>query len=160
MGIHLRGSTNSTILENTIDHNSNYGISLENSGWSTVSGNNVSYNRDYGIYLENTENSVVNWNNFIGNNPSGTSQGFDDGKDNAFMYNYWNEWTETDGNQDGVVDQPYPIDGSANSQDMFPRTTPSAKPVDPSLVHIIPAVVLVVGILGGLGISLLIRKRA
>jgi parallel beta-helix repeat protein len=100
-----------------------YGIILDDSYNNIVSFNVFQDNNRFGIWIDGNsgENSVL-FNDFIGNNP-GDSQALDDGPSNLFRSNYWDDWTSPDLNHDGVVDNPYPIDGSANNQDSRPRAT-------------------------------------
>jgi parallel beta-helix repeat protein len=119
-GIHSYVSLNSTFSGNTVANNSDYGIYFYWSKENTFSGNTVANNSDYGIYLnQNSDNNTVVFNDFSGNKASG-SQAADDGSSNTFAYNFWDEWISPDNNTDGIVDNPYSIDGSANNHDNYP----------------------------------------
>jgi nitrous oxidase accessory protein NosD len=94
-----------------------------------LSDNTISYNNKYGIVLDHgqgwsSSNNSVSWNRFLGNNPNGTSQAYDEGLNNTFRYNYWDDWISPDVDDDGIVDVPYSIDGAAGNQDQFPLSTP------------------------------------
>jgi parallel beta-helix repeat protein len=169
IGILAAYSSALEISHNRIINNSMDGIRLVNSGTSTISkntisqnggtilGNTLTSNSGYGVSLESTRDCVVTGNEFIDNNPLGSSQAYDDGLNNTFYYNYWNEWTAPDTNQDGIVDVPYPIDGAANNQDAFPLTTPPSENFD-RFDHPLPAILLLGGILGALGLLILTKK--
>jgi hypothetical protein len=60
-------------------------------------------------------------NNFIKNNLGGISQVSDEGLNNIFVFNFWDEWTSPDADADGFVDDPYGIDGG--DQDSYPLTS-------------------------------------
>ncbi|MFQ5980459.1 MAG: right-handed parallel beta-helix repeat-containing protein [Candidatus Heimdallarchaeota archaeon] len=117
-GIYLDPSPNNTISNNVIDNNKGNGIFLEESGDIMTFRNEVSNNTLYGINvtLGSGENMII-LNNFGGNNEGGTSQGNDDGFDNLFRYNHWNDHNNTDNDDDFLADDPYFIDGGANSSD-------------------------------------------
>jgi hypothetical protein len=75
------------------------------------------------------------WNNFVTNSQDdgdwiNKSQAAEyettTGLVNSFSYNYWDDWTEPDNNNDGVVDEPYLLDGDINRYDEFPLTSPNA----------------------------------
>ncbi|MFW9854909.1 MAG: nitrous oxide reductase family maturation protein NosD [Candidatus Thorarchaeota archaeon] len=159
VGIRLSISDNSSIWGNVITINRISGLALDNSDDSTISGNNITFNRGYGIYLDDTDNTIVKWNYFISNNSTGASQAFDDGTNNIFDNNYWDEWIRPDNDQDGVVDRAYPIDGLASNQDGAPRASPKAASREGIPSHIIPALIVLMGILSFLGISVLIQGR-
>ncbi|MFW9854932.1 MAG: nitrous oxide reductase family maturation protein NosD [Candidatus Thorarchaeota archaeon] len=159
-GINSAFSINTTISYNVITRNRNHGIRCDDSARNFISGNNITYNSGYGVYLISTESTVVMGNLFISNNPRGSSQAYDAGMDNSFVYNYWNEWTSSDGNLDGVVDLPYSINGPTHNQDGFPRTSPSPDFAKQVMNHIITVFALLVIILSALGVSLRIQRRA
>ena len=73
-------------------------------------------------------------NMFIDNNIEGISQAKDDGTNNNFEHNFWNDHTGPDSNKDGIVDTPYSIEGRANNVDSSPR----AKPANTSSILTIP----------------------
>jgi parallel beta-helix repeat protein len=158
-GIHLLFVVNATISGNIVSENDRTGISGGFTDNSTISGNDISYNSGYGIYLDNAENNTFRGNDFTENNPTGPSQAYDDGPNNTFIENYWSEWTLPDGNQDGVVDRPYEIDGPTNNRDTVPLVSPVVPQTDLFLEHLIPTAGLLVVILGTLGISILVQRR-
>lgn len=93
-------STNILISNNEITNNdggvSTFGFNI------TISGNTF-VNNGYGV--ETTSSCIVEWNNFIGDIASGYG---------AFDYNYWDSWTSPDHNNDGIVDNPFLIEGGDN----------------------------------------------
>ncbi|MFW9903939.1 MAG: nitrous oxide reductase family maturation protein NosD, partial [Candidatus Thorarchaeota archaeon] len=154
-GIVLGYSQNSTVFGNTIKHNSGRGISLYfsedcrimantiinsseigiylylYSSRSTITWNKVVKNKDYGIQLTYCcENSTIQHNDFYRNNIKGVSQAYDDGGNNLFSYNHWNDWTYPDNNKDGITDYAYPIDGEASNSDQFPLISPNLSPFE------------------------------
>lgn len=68
-------------------------------------------NQNHKILLENfhkrlssSENNTIKFNNFIENNLAGVSQAYDDGSNNVFIFNYWDDWTNPDNNADSIVE--------------------------------------------------------
>ncbi len=123
-GIWLSSSSNNnTLAGNTASYNEDDGIHLSSSSnHNTLAGNTASYNNWDGIYLQQSSyNNTINFNAIYGNT---ISQAYDDGQNNTFSFNYWDDWTSPDNNNDGVVDSPYQIDGSSNNQDPYPLVNP------------------------------------
>ncbi|MFX1535481.1 MAG: nitrous oxide reductase family maturation protein NosD [Promethearchaeota archaeon] len=87
---------------------------------------NIFYDNNLGIESHiSTFNNQIQENDFIGNSFSFlTSQASDDGTNNTFENNYWADWAQPDGNNDGIVDYPYHIDGKAHNSDLFPQNSP------------------------------------
>ncbi|MFX1286085.1 MAG: NosD domain-containing protein [Promethearchaeota archaeon] len=162
-GIILENSSNSVISDNTINYNSGNGIvfwydEILISKNNLISHNTVSNNSGYGIFIGGSSKFCnVSWNIFNGNNREGTSQAKDDGRNNTFEHNYWDDWTEPDTDGDGVVDTPYDIDGDAENQDMYPRVSPNPVSTPFLSENILMGLVFLVLILPVLGI--LIRKQ-
>ncbi len=115
-------SSDINLLDNKIIDNIGHGISLYGSRGSTLTGNTIFNNSRYGIHLSSTSRTnEVHYNLFSRNNAGGTdSQANDDGVGNIFTFNYWDKWISPDTNNDGIVDKPYVIDGTAYNQDPFP----------------------------------------
>lgn len=83
-------------------------------------------NNDYALFFDQHCNSnEVTLNDFLGNNLWGFSQAFDDGEDNVIWNNYWNDWLTPDANDNGFVDDPYPLDEATSNFDPYPRTLSS-----------------------------------
>jgi parallel beta-helix repeat protein len=123
-GIYLRDSGNISVLNNYISSNNGDGIETRGSSFCTLTYNTISHNNEFGILLDSSsENNKVMWNGFTGNYKENRSQAFDDGQNNEFICNYWDEWTSPDANADGFVDISYPIEGSAGNQDIHPLVT-------------------------------------
>jgi parallel beta-helix repeat protein len=117
-GIVLISSRYILITNNTVLNNKGYGIHLEQSINLTLSYNLVQNNSGYGVYLDRrTNDTIIIYNFLIDNNISGTSQGYDSGKDNKWFDeenkagNYWSDWKGRG---------KYSIDGSAESFDKYP----------------------------------------
>ena len=137
-GLDLLGINDSVIMNNTIKNSHRYGVGIyggtSHLGWNTVVGNLVENSSSYGIYLNGTtENLLYNntlkynngatdnydsshvqaWDDYTGNrwNTSGNPHGYG---------NYWSDWTTPDNDGDGIVDNPYTIDGGVGAQDSNP----------------------------------------
>ncbi|MFX0196104.1 MAG: nitrous oxide reductase family maturation protein NosD [Candidatus Hodarchaeota archaeon] len=128
-GIILGVSLYNTLTYNTFSNNT-YGLFLSTS-WNTLLSYNIfSHNRDYGLILGFISwNNIIKDNDFLGNNLGGRSQAYDNGTNNVFAHNYWDDHDTTDQNSDGIADTPYPIDGEAVNQDLYPlmaRANPTA----------------------------------
>ena len=137
-GIYVSSSNNNSISNNFLKDNL-YGIYSTPKGylWDPVISseyndftNNTLYNNTfYGLRLENgVINSSVSYNMFLRNNLQGISQVFDNGSDNTFIYNFYDEWTGPDFHKnenmlittpDGFVDDCYIIEGSINNNESY-----------------------------------------
>ncbi|MFX0051133.1 MAG: right-handed parallel beta-helix repeat-containing protein, partial [Candidatus Hermodarchaeota archaeon] len=143
---------NNTIANNCVSSPLLAGIQLERSYYNTIeknklSGNgkainfegatnneiifNLVVNNSYGIYLnQDCTSNTIKYNDFIANfyliqeQNFSESQVFDDGSDNNFIFNHYNDWVSPDDDQDGYVDRPYLISGSAQNNDPCPLTQP------------------------------------
>ncbi|MFX0114040.1 MAG: right-handed parallel beta-helix repeat-containing protein [Candidatus Hodarchaeota archaeon] len=117
-GIYLDPSPNNTITNNIIDSNYGNGIFLEETDTTLSFRNNITNNGLYGINVTSgSDDNTIVLNNFVGNNEGGTSQASDDGFDNLFRYNHWADHNNTDADDNRLADDPYYIDGEANSSD-------------------------------------------
>ncbi|UCG02895.1 MAG: right-handed parallel beta-helix repeat-containing protein [Candidatus Heimdallarchaeota archaeon] len=126
-GIFMDPSDGNTISRNTIQENNHHGILLIDSDETSIYDNLVIHNSLYGIYINSGASNQIYWNDMVGNNLEGTSQAFDEGIESSFRYNYWDEWTSPDddeGEGDGIVDDPYSIDGYVGNFDNSPLTYP------------------------------------
>ncbi|MHA2292397.1 MAG: NosD domain-containing protein [Candidatus Hodarchaeales archaeon] len=135
LGVYLVNSDNNTFKANQFSFN-NAGISVYNYSDNNVIEDNTFRNQNgmaIGISRYSYNNSVT-WNNFFENNLVITSEtgkqaadsSFSETFPNVFIYNYWSDWTSPDDEKPwGIVDIPYPLDGSAGNIDPNPRTTSS-----------------------------------
>ncbi|UCE12209.1 MAG: right-handed parallel beta-helix repeat-containing protein [Candidatus Heimdallarchaeota archaeon] len=131
-GIALKDSDDNNIIGNDIHTNGKggegsrvnspgaHGIYLDPSHRNHISYNTISDHSSYGVFITLSNDNLVDWNDFIGNNPEGESQAYDDGVDNIFSNNYWKDHDNTDTNGDGIADAEYIIDGAASNRDIFP----------------------------------------
>jgi len=128
-GISIAEKGANTIKNCTLKKNTFHGVNLYfRTGFNTVTQNFLLDNTGYGVYIAsgNNNNSVI-YNSFYDNN-GGNKQAFDIGKDNTWNSvdkgNYWSDWTSPDINKDGIVDDPYKIDGIVGSLDDYPIALP------------------------------------
>ncbi len=94
-----------------------------------ISSNSIKNNKNYGLIGINDAHILVRYNNFINN----TKQAIYDGEDNPglFEYNYWDDHTQPDENNNGIVDTPYEISYSleygTRTYDYHPLTEPNGE---------------------------------
>ncbi len=126
VGISLRDESNDNLIAKNILHNNSIGIKILNSSNNRIISNEISNHTDYGLTINsiNRSNSnIIEQNNFLGNNYNRETQAHDNGSNNIFIHNYWDDWEKPDLNNDDFVDEPYAIDGSANTTDFYPSAT-------------------------------------
>jgi parallel beta-helix repeat protein len=125
-----------------------------------VVGNLFYNNSEQAVYLgaSSSSNQLYNntfaYNNGALDNSSGSFlQAYDGGSSNTWYDsinsrgNYWNDWISPDATGDGIVDDPYVIQGPAGSRDMYPLVSPVAKfePIPQfGLVLVVPLAMLLV----------------
>jgi len=133
-GTEFMAVNSSVIMNNTIRNSEKYGLAIyggaSHFGYSLISGNAIYDSTNYGIYLNGTTANVLHGNILSGNRGSGSSydpakvQAWDDYPGNSWNTsyggNYWYDFTSPDNDGDGIVDDPYSIDGPAGSQDGMP----------------------------------------
>ncbi|MFX1515767.1 MAG: NosD domain-containing protein [Promethearchaeota archaeon] len=155
-----QGVFSSVISGNFISSHTLYGIELSYSSNNSISYNFISEAQNYGIFLQYPcENTEIIENTFCDNNRDGTSQARDDGSINTFHHNFWNDHTDPDSNNDGIVDATYRIDGAANNFDFFPLTKPTISPPSPTIpINILSGGLFLSLIIGSL-IILLIKNK-
>ncbi|MHA2306818.1 MAG: right-handed parallel beta-helix repeat-containing protein, partial [Candidatus Hodarchaeales archaeon] len=102
-----------------------YGITLQDfCSNNTFLNNSIRHNNFYGFMIDSTSfNNTIKWNDFINNNIYAPQQAFDNGTDNLFIFNYWDDHISSDIDNDGFSDDPYPLDGASSNTDPFPLTT-------------------------------------
>ena len=130
----LLEASGNLIANNTFESNE-MGIYLGGDS-NLITGNRISNSTYYGVVVYGDGNSIF-LNDFLYNHGSSDSfsssfvQACDDGVGNLWNSsdagNFWSDWQTPNENGDGIVDDPYLINGSACAEDEFPlvaRTTP------------------------------------
>ncbi|MHA2028120.1 MAG: right-handed parallel beta-helix repeat-containing protein, partial [Candidatus Kariarchaeaceae archaeon] len=120
-------SVDNRIEHNVLNNNGLNGLTIGSTdGGIVILNNTVRYNYmannlAFNFFLnQNTQQIVVEYNDFILEELDGPIQGSDNGIDNIINYNYWNNWNSPDINGDGIVDEPYLLDGDAGNADNAP----------------------------------------
>ena len=103
----MSGGSNNIIKRNLILENRRYGLTISDSVNNTIFLNS---------FINNTSYQAVEW---------GGEKYEDNTMDNWFFYNYWFDWTGPDDDQDGYVDIPYAINGTAENSDASPLASNS-----------------------------------
>jgi parallel beta-helix repeat protein len=123
-------SENNTITNNELTNNEKIGLRFfysytdgTSGSNNVVKGNIIANNSRWGIEIIGTaEDNKIEGNYFFMNGE--TCQSTDDGSNNVFDGNYWDDWTTPDVNNDGIVDAPYAIEGDSENSDAHPMSVP------------------------------------
>ncbi len=122
-GLDLYSITDSRVTHNIIADSELSGIYIESGSQNFISKNWVENSTSHGISLDSEcSNTTVRGSVFIDNGV--TCQACDNGTDNIFEYNYYDDWISPDADSDGFVDLPYEIAGTAVNEDPYPRIGP------------------------------------
>lgn len=118
----LSTSSDTIIVTSNSINNNGYGLNLGYSDSCLIIFNVFRENTNYAISLNyETDNTIIHHNSFISNNSGGTSQANDEWMNNTWYDsttnkgNYWSDWI-------GIGD--YNIDGTANTVDSYPLSSP------------------------------------
>jgi len=118
-------SSNNTLTNNSANSNNRYGIYLGfPSSNNTLTRNSANSNNYYGIVLDSSSNNKIYLNNFMNNNynfysfnstniwnsTAPISYTYKDKTYANYLGNYWTDYTNIDANNDGIWDNPRPID--------------------------------------------------
>ena len=126
-GMDLRGFSNSLVYNNSIVGCDGIGISIVSGQYSTLQYNNISSSSGYGIKTgPSAGNMTVTRNMLYGN--GATAQAADDGGENLYFCNYYDDWTSPDADSNGFVDNPYALEGTSLNEDPYPLADPSVVP--------------------------------
>lgn len=118
-GLNANASAKGLIAWNNAYNNSYDGIGLgRGCNNCTVVGNNVSANRIWGIWLDSDSTGNLLYRNNIVDNGGQVSVNLANHWDNGLEGNYWTDNVGPDVNKDGIVDQPFVING--NNYDNYP----------------------------------------
>jgi parallel beta-helix repeat protein len=139
-GIELFDSSNTDIEHNNISNNYESGIWLYKSSNNSITNNNIENNNEseeygYGIWLSYSSNNLIYLNNFINNTCNVDSSNstniwnstekitytYNDNTYTTYFGNYWDDYTGTDENGDGIGGIPYSINGD---NDNYPLMQP------------------------------------
>jgi len=161
-GINIDGSHNNTVCYNTVSNNAGYGIATINSANNTVYYNNFMTNNDRDVQAFDGELRPLR------SSVCPLKRDLQEGDDSPrlairrsyrksnFSYNHWNDWTTPDEDGDGIVDKPYVIDSSFDSNaDPYPLVNPVTAAASNSQVHGWTFPVLVVTFI----IPVLVRRK-
>jgi parallel beta-helix repeat protein len=131
-GISLDNTNHTDVINNKVQNNGFDGsgydgiLIVDHSIDNEIIENIISDNYKYGIFLDDSgggspDNNVIYLNYFINNsNKHARDDGNNNIWDNGSIGNYWDNYTGTDTNNDGIGEDPYNITGSADSQDEKP----------------------------------------
>ena len=126
-GINVNYCVNITITDNRIYNSSDDGIQLYRSDDSIAFNNEVFHNDNRGIYLDDGDGGSHNntfYGNFFEGNVIHAVDDVNTGLENFWnitnIGNFWDNYTGSDLDDDGLGDTPHPIDGKANTYDYLP----------------------------------------
>ena len=130
--IRILGSSDNTIENCEITNynqniflqtNQEIGISFDIADNNTIVNNTISNISGIAIQFSySCKNNTIYYNNFINNKENANDSG-ENNWDNGLHGNYWDQYNETDKNNDGIGDIPYKIP-NGNNQDKYPLMMP------------------------------------
>ena len=123
-GIQIRFSDENIISDNNCSNNYN-GIYMDGSIENIISDNKITYNSgstsSRGISITSTSNVNLFFKNiFINNYIHAIDDGYGNQWDNGSIGNYWDDYTGTDADGDGIGDTPYDVPPPGGSVDNYP----------------------------------------
>ena len=132
-GISLVLSRNNTLINNNVSNNE-FGIVGSSSNHNALTNNNV-LNNEFGFLIKSSSNNIIYLNNFINNSctvlsnesaniwnsPSEISYTYNGNTYTSNLGNYWDDYTGSDVNGDGIGDTTYNIN---SDKDNYPLTEP------------------------------------
>jgi len=130
-----QNSNNNTIIKNTIINCKNVAVSFQYSNNNSIIGNNIS-SSNFGTTIYGSNWNTISNNNYFDNKVQfGANESYylsfgHNRSINIITSNYWNDYTGTDTNEDGIGDTPYIID--QYNQDNQPFTLPISTVDTPS----------------------------
>jgi len=127
-GIWLYDSSNNSLSNNAASNN-NRGFYLYYSNNNTLTSNTANENSERGIYLSDSSNNTIYLNNFIDNtynvhsidstnfwsSPEEITYTYNGNSYTSNLGNYWDDYTGSDTDGDGIGETPYSIDSDADS---------------------------------------------
>ena len=120
-GLYLENAYENQIYYNEIFGNHEFGIKLEDSMLNYVIGNRIHDNYDLGISsITSSGENLFYENVFVRNRIHAVDNGVNNNWNSATIGNYWDNHTGPDADDNGIVDIPYEIIGSAGSIDYLP----------------------------------------
>jgi len=126
-------SNNNTLDYNIFSNNQISGISLSSSNSNIFTNNDINLNSKDGIYIYDSTNNYIHHNYIINNTKQATDLTGTNFWDSGYPSggNYWDDYTGTDSDGDGIGDTPYPIPGGS-SVDRYPLMAPYSPTPPPS----------------------------
>ncbi len=129
-GLFIVISDNCEIINNIIENNENNGITTYASHDDLYIRNVIRNNLKLGISFDLAQYSNLLYENcFIENTINAQDNGTDNQWDNGITGNYWDVYSGSDTDGNGIGDVPYNLAGSVGSQDNFPlKKCPGSTP--------------------------------
>jgi parallel beta-helix repeat protein len=126
-GLVLKNISSCLFHNNSFINSDGIGIKVISGVNSTIRYNHIEGSTDYGLWTGSEVSFFeITQNVFINNSAAG--QVCDEGTNNTYIYNYYDEWVSPDSNSDQIVDTPYSIPGIAGNEDPYPLADPNAIP--------------------------------
>ncbi len=130
-GMFLNGDIHDGMFLNNSIFKNKHGITVVGLNTNlTFTGNSFFFNQGYGFSSPSSSSQDnVTKNNFLQNNLAlGNSQAYSISSQDYFAGNYWSDHVAPDIDGDGIVDDPYLIEGMENIKDLTPVVTPHESP--------------------------------
>jgi len=156
-GIYVKYENDDDIYSNNLNSSAYMGISIWHSTVLDIHLNKVENSTQYGVLIVDSTKIRIYDNKFYYNHGSGDNynsshiQAYDGGANywnSTTKGNYWQDWRGPDNDDDGIVDEPYIIDGGSGAKDYYP----TAGTYIPEFTYLLPILILLI-------ISLLLLKR-
>ena len=120
-GIRLFQSNDTVIKNNVLNKNNISGLYLEEASRNKFINNEISDNPFFGALLNiSSENNLFHENFFLRNGKHAVDNGTNNDWNSTLIGNYWDNYTGSDADNDGIGDTPHDIPGDANSTDYLP----------------------------------------